>query len=84
MIKHDANLELKVIPLSELSVWEYQVRYPERLMHYIRLLQSNTTDWLGIIFVQPRAGRYEIVDGHHRYMAYIAMGRPDALCLVIH
>lgn len=83
MIKKDATFEIVRIPLSELRVYEYQKRYPERLQHYMRLLDENTVDDVGMIHVKRRDGGYEILDGHHRYMSLVMMGRVDALCLII-
>lgn len=83
MIKRDATLRIERLPVSALQVHEYQRRYPDRLAHYLALLEQNTMDDLGIIHVKPRPGGYEILDGHHRYCALIMSGRTNALCLVI-
>lgn len=85
MIRRDARLTLERLPLSALSVFEYQTRYPEQLMRYVRLLEADSTGAdLGLIHVKPHAsGRFEILDGHHRFCALVLSGRPDALCLVI-
>jgi hypothetical protein len=83
MIKKDASLTLKRLPLNELAVYEYQERYPDRVTHYVTLLKGNTEDDLGVIHVKPRPGHFEILDGHHRFVALILMGRRDALCLII-
>lgn len=83
MIKRDAELTLKRIPISDLRVFEYQERYPDRLTHYLELLANNDVDDPGIILVKPRDYGYEVLDGHHRYVACVMKGRPDALCLEI-
>ena len=85
MIRADARLSIRRIPLSDLHVYENQQRYPDRLTHYVRLLlePSNVGTDPGIIHVKERANGFEILDGHHRYCALIMAGRPDALCLVI-
>ena len=83
MIKQGARLHIRRVMLSDLRVHEYQRRYPDRLAHYLALLEHNDTDDLGVIHVKPQPGGYEILDGHHRYCALVMSGRPDALCLVI-
>jgi ParB-like chromosome segregation protein Spo0J len=52
-------------------------------MHYLRLLEENETDDLGVIYLKPYKDDYEILDGHHRYTACVMSGRPDALALII-
>ena len=69
-----------------MHVTECQARYPERVLHYINLLQRSPNDAPGLISVQPsrlHPGMFELLDGHHRFCAHIATGRADALCLVI-
>lgn len=85
MIKRDAELELRRLPLALLHVHEHQQRYPDRLTHYLGLLAGNATDDLGVLHVKRCAehGGHELLDGHHRFCALILSGRPDALCLVI-
>lgn len=83
MIKRNAKLDIQRLKLSQLQVYEYQERYPDRLTHYLGLLARNTTDDPGLILVKPREHGYEILDGHHRYVALVMSGREDALCVVI-
>jgi hypothetical protein len=66
-----------------MRVTENQERYPDRLIHYLRLLKTNDTDDLGVIYLKPYKDDYEILDGHHRYCAYVMAGRPDGLALII-
>lgn len=83
MIKPDATLEVRRIPLRLLHVREYQSRYPDRLLHYIDLLSKDHGD-PGVVCVKPHDnGTYEILDGHHRYCAMVMTGRTTVLCLVI-
>lgn len=83
VIRPGSSLTITRLPLQQLQVWEHQRRYRSRLVHYLDLLEQNTTDDLGIIHVKPRGDGYEILDGHHRYCALVMSGRTDALCLVI-
>lgn len=83
MIKQGAKLKVRRIPLQKLRVYEHQIRYPDRLTHYLNLLDHNHTDDLGLIMVKHRKHGYEILDGHHRYVALVMSGRTDALCVEI-
>jgi ParB-like chromosome segregation protein Spo0J len=86
MIRPDARLALRWLPLAALRVTEYQPRYPDRVLHYARLLSApeNAGQAAGVLSVAPCAdGAYMLLDGHHRYCAYIIAGRSEALCLVI-
>lgn len=86
MIRRASKLTLRRLSLAALHVHEFQWRYPERLAHYIGLLEQNDAvdDDLGVIHVKPcEEGGYEILDGHHRFCALVMCGREDALCLVI-
>lgn len=85
MIKQGSKLSIERISIQDLRVFEAQKRYPDRVTHYLSVLaedESGTSD-LGVIYVKPRDRGYEILDGHHRYVALILAGRKDALCLVI-
>lgn len=83
MIKRNAKLDILRLQLSQLHVYEYQERYPDRLTHYLGLLARNKSDDPGLILVKPREHGYEILDGHHRYVALVMSGREDALCVII-
>lgn len=86
MIRPDAALALRWLPLSALRVTEYQPRYPERVLHYVALLSDPRHAGMaaGCLSVKPcGAATYALLDGHHRYCAYIISGRSEALCLVI-
>lgn len=83
MIKRGAQLTIARVPISKMRVTEYQKRYPERLTHYLRMLDQNDTDDLGVIYLKPYENDFEVLDGHHRYCAYVMSGRSDALSLII-
>lgn len=85
MIPASAFVEVKIIPIRKLHVREYQVRYPDRLTHYLNLLAlpGNADSYPGLIIVRRRKTGYEILDGHHRYCALVLSGRRDALCAVV-
>lgn len=86
MIKPDARLSIRSLPLSHIQVTEYQERYPVRLAHYMQLLKAHPGEYAGLLSVQPsksHPGMFELLDGHTRYVASIMMGKPDALCVVI-
>jgi hypothetical protein len=85
MIGRNDTLTMNWLPLSRLCVKEYQHRYLDRVIHYVNLLDRDTENRaLGFLIVKPLFnGQYEILDGHHRYCAYVIAGRSDALCIVV-
>lgn len=86
MIKPDAKLSVVKLDLDEIQVKEFQERYPDRLMHYVKLLKEHPGEYAGFLSVTPsntNSGMYALLDGHHRFVASIMTGRKDALCIVI-
>jgi hypothetical protein len=86
MIKPNAKLTIMRITLENLIVKEYQERFPDRLMHYIKLLKEHPDEYPGLISVTPsdtHPGLYVVLDGHHRLWAALMCGRTDMLCVVI-
>lgn len=86
MIPPDARVTVQRIGLHRILLCEFQVRYPERLGHYIDLLRAHPGQYAGCLSVAPSdayPGLFLLRDGHHRMCAYILMGRTDALCIVI-
>jgi len=83
MIKRDAKLALRRVRLEKIRVFEHQQRYPERLRHYVALLAENDSDDLGVLIMKPRKHGFELLDGHHRFVALVMSGREDALCLIV-
>jgi hypothetical protein len=86
MISLDAHCTVARIPLSCIHVAECQERYFEQLQRYVQLLKEHPQNYLGFLSVQPSGyhpGMFELLDGHHRFCAYIMAGRADALCVVI-
>lgn len=86
MISANAKLTIQRIPLECIQVKEYQVRYPDKLNLYIKLLTEHPWEYAGLLFVTPsntHQGMFALLDGHHKFCASIMTGRPDALCVVI-
>lgn len=86
MIKPDAVLRIERVPLERIQVKEYQERYPERVLHYVRLLKAHPGQYAGLISLVPsdtHEGMLALLDGYNRLCAYIIAGRPDALALII-
>lgn len=84
MIKSHATFEVRRIPLSEITICESQERYPERVMHYVRLLREHPDCDTGFISVHPTPdGRYALDDGHHRLCAHIMAGRSEILAVIV-
>jgi hypothetical protein len=80
------QLSIQHISLDCLQVKEYQVRYVPQLLEYIQLALAHIDEYLGLIFVVPsdtQDGMYTILDGHHKFCAYVMTGRSDALCVVV-
>lgn len=78
------------IPLDRIIVTQHERRYPERILHYWRLLidPANAQKDVGppLILapygVDARGDLWTIVDGHHRYYASIMAQRRDLLALI--
>lgn len=86
MIPADATLSIQVLPLSQILVWECQERYINRCLHYVQLLKDHPGAYAGVVAVSPsreHPGLYDLLDGHHRFVASILAGRTDLLALVI-
>jgi len=83
-IKDGAEVSLSVQDLSKIRITEFQPRYPERLQHYIGILEEHPHDHLGVLLLKPSTdGYFEILDGHHRFLAYVMTGRQFALALTV-
>lgn len=86
MIKADAKLSIRKIGLGEILLDEFQERYPDRLAHYMRLLKEHPGSYAGFVSVVPSKsypGLWVLLDGHHRLMASLMVGRRDLLAVVI-
>lgn len=84
MIPCTAQLEAAWLPLGALCVLQYEPRNLERVAFYLDLLRRYPGQHVGPpIAVTPFDGRYEILDGHHRYLAHILAGRTHAPCVII-
>ena len=94
-------MRLAIVPIERIVVTEHQPRYPERVLHYHRLLSdpdhaghrlgppvslahfTPDDDAEGGGTKSPEAGMYQLLDGHHRYLASVLAGRSDILALLI-
>ena len=86
MISSNAQLRIERIPIGNILVCESIPRYASMVMLYVRQMQDCPHDDPGLLRVKPSVahpGLYELVDGHHRYVAAIIVGRKDLLCIVI-
>lgn len=84
MIRDGAALSIVRVDLSLISVTEAQRRFPERAIHYANLMADHPLADAGVVHLKPLAdGRYELLDGHHRFVAAILVGRRDLLALVV-
>ena len=85
MIKSTAHLSICRIPLCDIHVTAYEVRFPETLLGYIKALVEHPDADLEPLHVrlsERHALMYALINGYHRFVAYIMTGRRDALCLV--
>ncbi len=85
MIKPGAKLHAQRIPIVCLQVKLHRQRYGERLMDYVvAMTQHPECDiLLNVAPSDTHPGMYCILDGHHRFLASIVIGRKDCLCIVI-
>lgn len=84
MIRRGSTFEVKRIPISQITIYECQERYPERVLHYVELMRKYPEMDCGFIIVSPDGnGRFLCDDGHHRYCAAILTGRKDLLAIVV-
>lgn len=85
MIMAGTRFAVVRVPMERIVVSEHQARYPERVLHYVRLLSDPchaTSDTGPIALAAVGRGLYRILDGHHRYVAHIIAGRTDILALL--
>jgi hypothetical protein len=86
MIKATSKIRVRLLPLECIQIREFQLRYVDRLLHYIKLLQAYPDEYAGFLSVMPsdtHSGMYALLDGHTRFAASIMCGRTDALCVII-
>src|SRR4051794_28757984 len=86
MIPASATLSIQRLLLSSLRFFQHEKRYPNRLLHYIEVMSrpENTDSFPGVVSVKPLGdGTYQVLDGHHRVLAHVMVGRGEVLCLVI-
>jgi len=83
MIDHTAPVAAVRIPLDQLRIGENLQRTPEKVTSYAALLLDNPAQDFEPIVVEHDEHGHRIINGHHRFIAYVIAGRPDALCVVI-
>lgn len=86
VIAADAKLTIQRIPLENLHVGDFDPRYTGMVMKYVEQLREFPGHDTGYIRVKPcyhHPGMFEIIDGHHRFCAYIIAGRRSMLCIVV-
>jgi len=86
MIKADAQLRIRRLPLSCLVVTTIDACFPGKFMTYLGLLQDNPDQDVDPLIVAPLPkypGLFVIYNGRHRFCASIMAGRKDAMCIVV-
>ncbi len=74
MIKPDARLSIKRLPLECIQCKEKEQRYPDRLFMYIKKLLDYPGEYAGFLSVTPsdtHPGMHVLLDGYNRFCAYI-------------
>lgn len=88
MIQPGTQLTIVRVPLAQILLTECQPRYPERVLHYFRLLTDPThaDAYAGLVSLAPYGSNakdgtplYTLLDGHHRYAAHVLAGRTHLL-----
>lgn len=83
-IKKGALTVFVNVDLSRVRVTEFQKRYPAKLQEYISILEEHPDSHLGLLLLKPSSdGYFELLDGHHRYLAYVMQGRSRVLAVII-
>lgn len=88
MIAPGCHARITLVAVSAIRITEHQPRYPDRVLHYVRLLSdpANAEQYPGFIHLMPlddQGEQYTILDGHHRYLASVIVGRAWVLALVL-
>lgn len=92
MIAPGTELHIVVVRLSQIVVTQCQERFPERALHYYRLLSdpAHAGHHAGVVHLAPYGVNsatheplYTLLDGHHRFCAAILCGR-ETLLGVLH
>jgi hypothetical protein len=86
MIKADAQLSIRRLPLSCLVVTECASCFPSKFMTYLGLLQDNPDQDVDPLIVAPLPkypGLFVVCNGKHRFVASIMAGRRDVICVVV-
>lgn len=88
MIKPGTYVKIALVPIERIVVTEHQKRYPERVIHYLKLLLDPryADEHPGYVHLapygDPALGMYTLLDGHHRYVASIIAGRAHVLAMI--
>ncbi len=85
MIASGATLRLERIPLCNIVVSKYDVRFPNTLNGHIDLLLKNPENEPEPLHVTPHPqyqGLYQLQNGYHRFVAAIMTGREAVMCIV--
>lgn len=98
MVIPGTRFRVALIPLSRIVVTEHQPRNPARVRFYHDLLAARPDAHVSMIHLAPyqpsdlapdggtkhtSAGLWQILDGHHRYVAHILAGRSHILALCV-
>ncbi len=85
MIAAGAKLSIQRIPLGDIVVCKFEVRFPGTLAGYIDGLLKHPECEPEPLHVSPHPkypGLYHLENGYHRFMAAIAAGRREVMCII--
>lgn len=85
MISATAQLSAAWLPLSLLVVEQCEARNLTRVQFYLRLMIEYPEQHAGPpLSVAPRDnGTYAVLDGHHRFLAHLLLGKQLAPCVIV-
>lgn len=84
MISQDASLSIARLPLNRIVVREMSPRAIARIEAFVNVMESSAMDIDPLITVRPLDdGYYEIENGHHRFIAYLILGRAAIPCVIV-
>lgn len=84
MIPRDAAVTYARIPLNRITVRELEPGFPDVVRNYLGLLERHPgQDVMPIVVGELPGGFYEILNGRHRFMAYLLAGQQDIGAVIV-
>lgn len=84
LIHPDASLSATWLPLNRLVISECAPKDIKRVLFFVRRMVETGLHTEPPITVRPLDhGYFEILNGHHKFIAHILVGRKRAPCTII-